>query len=407
MRRRHDHARSDAPATSWPSWCARRRVTPDAGPALDVLERHLAPAGFAVERPVFEDAGHASRSRTSSPRSGSGERHLTLAGHVDVVPPGPEERWRHPPFSATIVDGVLYGRGAVDMKGGLAAMVVAALRFVGAARRGFRRPAVVPGHRRRGGRRRQRHARSCSNGRRRAASASPPRSSASRPAPSELGDQIKIGRRGSFSATLTVEGHAGPRRLSGAGRQSGARPDAAPPCAAGRRRSTRARSISARRRSKSSASMSATRPGTSSRRRATARFNSRYNDRWTRASAAAPRSSGGSPAPRPTPTLGARTPIRWRLDAGAGGVGRVPDARRDADRLDLRRDRERSPAGARHSPPAAARRMRASSRTIARSSSSARSASTMHQIDEHVPLAEIEQAARDLRGLPRRAISPM
>ena len=105
-------------------------VTPDAGAALDVLERHLAPAGFSVDRLLFEEAGAAPVENMFA-AIGTGERHLTFAGHVDVVPPGPESRWRHPPFAAEIVDGVLYGRGAVDMKGGLAAMIAAALRFVG------------------------------------------------------------------------------------------------------------------------------------------------------------------------------------------------------------------------------------------------------------------------------------
>ena len=85
--------------------------------------------GFEVERPVFSEPGSEPVENLFA-AIGKGERHLTLAGHVDVVPPGAEARWTHPPFAAEIVDGVLYGRGAVDMKGGLAAMVAAALRFV-------------------------------------------------------------------------------------------------------------------------------------------------------------------------------------------------------------------------------------------------------------------------------------
>src|SRR5215207_3065837 len=104
-------------------------VTPAAGAALDVLQRYLAPAGFSIDRPTFSEPGSEPVENLFA-AIGRGERHLALAGHVDVVPPGAEEKWSHPPFAAKIVDGVLFGRGAVDMKGGLAAMVAAALRFV-------------------------------------------------------------------------------------------------------------------------------------------------------------------------------------------------------------------------------------------------------------------------------------
>ena len=69
---------------------------------------------------------------------GSGRPHLCFAGHTDVVPPGDEARWRHPPFAARVEDGVLYGRGASDMKGGIASFVAAALDFVQAKGDGFR-----------------------------------------------------------------------------------------------------------------------------------------------------------------------------------------------------------------------------------------------------------------------------
>ncbi len=60
---------------------------------------------------------------------GSGSPHLVFAGHTDVVPPGDETRWRHPPFAAEVADGMIFGRGAVDMKGGIAAFVAAAIAF--------------------------------------------------------------------------------------------------------------------------------------------------------------------------------------------------------------------------------------------------------------------------------------
>jgi succinyl-diaminopimelate desuccinylase len=105
-------------------------VTPEAGPALDILDRHLAPAGFSVHRLTFQEPGTPPVENLFA-AFGQGTRHLTFAGHVDVVPPGPESAWRHPPFAGVVEDGILYGRGAVDMKGGLAAMTAAALRFVG------------------------------------------------------------------------------------------------------------------------------------------------------------------------------------------------------------------------------------------------------------------------------------
>ena len=131
-------------------------VTPAAGPALDVLARHLAPAGFSVERPVFEQPGTAPVENLFA-AIGKGERHLTLAGHVDVVPPGPEASWRHPPFrgggrrrgALRPRRGRHEGRARGDARRG------APLRR--APRRGIRRPALLPRHRRRGGRRGERH----------------------------------------------------------------------------------------------------------------------------------------------------------------------------------------------------------------------------------------------------------
>ncbi|MDQ3559083.1 MAG: succinyl-diaminopimelate desuccinylase, partial [Pseudomonadota bacterium] len=79
-------------------------VTPDVGLALDVLEGHLAAAGFDVSRPTFQAPGTLPVENLFAV-IGQGERHLTFAGHVDVVPPGPEDRWRYPPFSAECIDG--------------------------------------------------------------------------------------------------------------------------------------------------------------------------------------------------------------------------------------------------------------------------------------------------------------
>ena len=91
-------------------------------------------------------------------RLGTGAPHLCFAGHTDVVPAGDEAAWTQPPFGGEIADGVLYGRGAVDMKGGIACFLAAALELSRRQRRPAARLALVPDHGRRGVRRHQRHA---------------------------------------------------------------------------------------------------------------------------------------------------------------------------------------------------------------------------------------------------------
>ncbi|WEK51391.1 MAG: succinyl-diaminopimelate desuccinylase [Candidatus Kaistia colombiensis] len=181
-------------------------VTPAEGGALSYLEGVLAEAGFTVERPVFSEAGTPDVENLFS-TIGSGAPHFVFAGHTDVVPPGDEAHWRHGPFSGEIADGMLYGRGAVDMKGGIAAFAAAALDFLSeggpkqgtisllitgdeegpsingtvklldwATQRGHRFDAAIVGE---------------------------PTN------PQALGDAIKVGRRGSLSGTITVEGRQG------------------------------------------------------------------------------------------------------------------------------------------------------------------------------------------------------
>jgi succinyl-diaminopimelate desuccinylase len=106
-------------------------VTPAEGGALAYLERLLKIAGFAVQRVTFSEMGHDDIDNLYA-RIGDGSPHLVFAGHTDVVPPGDETKWTHAPFSGDVADGVLYGRGAVDMKGGIACFVAAALDYVGA-----------------------------------------------------------------------------------------------------------------------------------------------------------------------------------------------------------------------------------------------------------------------------------
>ncbi len=104
-------------------------VTPDQAGALDYMERVLASAGFSCRRLKFSGEGEPEVDNLYA-RIGRNAPHLCFAGHIDVVPPGDTAGWTHPPFAAEIEGGVLYGRGAVDMKGGVAAMMAAALRFL-------------------------------------------------------------------------------------------------------------------------------------------------------------------------------------------------------------------------------------------------------------------------------------
>jgi len=180
-------------------------VTPDEGGALSYLEALLGKAGFTCQRLKFSEEGTPDVDNLFA-RFGTASPHLCFAGHTDVVPPGDETKWTHPPFAAEIADGKLYGRGATDMKGSVAAFATAALDY--AAQKGVKPgsisflitgdeegPAIngtvkvlqwmkdnghVPDH--------------CIVGE-----------------PScvdKLGDTIKIGRRGSINFTVTVDGKA-------------------------------------------------------------------------------------------------------------------------------------------------------------------------------------------------------
>ncbi len=102
-------------------------VTPLEGGALSALEAMLKPMGFIVERPVFTEDNTPDIENLYARASGNGP-HLMFAGHTDVVPVGDEKAWTHPPFAADIANGELYGRGAVDMKGGIACFIAALAR---------------------------------------------------------------------------------------------------------------------------------------------------------------------------------------------------------------------------------------------------------------------------------------
>ena len=177
-------------------------VTPASGRVFDCLEAALAPLGFAVHRAVSGEAPDGPVENLFAIRHGpAGSRHFTFAGHLDVVPPG--EGWASDPFVPTRRGDLLHGRGAVDMKGSIAAMVFAAreipaeagtLSFVitgdeeGPAKYGtvalidhMRKVGAIPDL--------------CLVGE--------PTSSA------RLGDTMKIGRRGSVNVWLEVQGQEG------------------------------------------------------------------------------------------------------------------------------------------------------------------------------------------------------
>ncbi len=182
-------------------------VTPEEGGALDFLQSVLSREGFTCERLLFSEAGTADVDNLFA-RIGTSGPHLCFAGHTDVVPVGDEATWTHPPFAAEIYDGVLYGRGAVDMKGGVACFLAATLRYLRAT------VGIAPG--------------SISflitgdeeaiavNGTVKvldwmaANSHSPSHSIVGEPTnPESIGDEIKIGRRGSLTGRLTILGKQG------------------------------------------------------------------------------------------------------------------------------------------------------------------------------------------------------
>lgn len=102
----------------------KESVTPDDAQCQDLMADILKPIGFDIEIMQFEEVVNMWA------RKGNEKPHVCFAGHTDVVPTGPEEKWTYPPFEPTIVDGMLYGRGAADMKGSVAAFLTATERFI-------------------------------------------------------------------------------------------------------------------------------------------------------------------------------------------------------------------------------------------------------------------------------------
>ncbi|HEY5831708.1 MAG TPA: succinyl-diaminopimelate desuccinylase, partial [Hyphomicrobiaceae bacterium] len=106
-----------------------RSVTPAEGGALTLLQEALEPLGFTCHRMTMTEPGTPDVENLYA-RLGTGAPHLCFAGHTDVVPVGDEAAWTHPPFGGEVADGVLYGRGAVDMKGGIACFLAATLDYL-------------------------------------------------------------------------------------------------------------------------------------------------------------------------------------------------------------------------------------------------------------------------------------
>ena len=106
-----------------------RSITPADAGALGVLENLLEAAGFETHRVTFSEAGTADIDNLYA-RIGREGPHISFAGHTDVVPPGEETAWTVGAFAGEVKDGLLYGRGSVDMKGGIACSVAAALQYL-------------------------------------------------------------------------------------------------------------------------------------------------------------------------------------------------------------------------------------------------------------------------------------
>jgi len=187
-------------------------VTPHDGGTLDVLQGVLKEAGFTVERVVFHEDGQPDIDNLYA-RMGTEAPYVVFAGHTDVVPVGDQAKWSVDPFAGELRDGSVWGRGASDMKGAVAAFAIAAANFVksktfkgsigflitgdeeGPAVNGTVKLldwAIAKGE--------------CFD-----------HCIVGEPTnPDQLGDMIKIGRRGSLNGTLTVQGKQGhvayPRR---------------------------------------------------------------------------------------------------------------------------------------------------------------------------------------------------
>ena len=184
-------------------------VTPEDAGALAVAEAELEGLGFTCHRLSFSEPGTPDVENLYA-RIGGAAPNFCFAGHTDVVPVGEKAAWTVDPFGAELIDGVLWGRGAADMKGGIACFVAAAARFLGARSEGFdgsisllltgdeEGPAI-------NGTRKALEWMAENGERIDACLVGEPTN------PGRLGELVKIGRRGSITGWLTVfgtQGHA-------------------------------------------------------------------------------------------------------------------------------------------------------------------------------------------------------
>jgi succinyl-diaminopimelate desuccinylase len=186
----------------------RPSVTPKDEGALDIVAGRLEELGFTCHRLVFGGDDGSDPIVNLYARHGAGRPHLCFAGHTDVVPPGAREAWSLDPFGAAVRDGALWGRGAVDMKGAIAAFVAAAQRWLAGRGAGCdgSLSLLITGDEEAAG----------VNGTRRVLEWLAQRGEVldaclvGEPTSAEvLGDMIKIGRRGSLTGRLSVHGVQG------------------------------------------------------------------------------------------------------------------------------------------------------------------------------------------------------
>ncbi len=186
-------------------------VTPNNAGVLDVLEAFLKPLGFKVFRLEFSGDGSYEVDNLFAIREGSKisseSKHLLFGGHTDVVPIGDETHWEHPPFSAFVENGELWGRGAVDMKSGVAAFCAACKKSIedGSAEHGTISLAITNDEEA-----------DAINGTEKILKWATEQgyrfdfSIVGEPSSKdEVGDRIKIGRRGSFDGLIIVKGKQG------------------------------------------------------------------------------------------------------------------------------------------------------------------------------------------------------
>ncbi len=182
-------------------------ITPADAGALGVLETILKAAGFETHRKTFSEPDAADIDNLYA-RIGTSKPHITFAGHTDVVPAGDDARWTHGAFAGDVAEGFLYGRGAVDMKGGIACSVAAVLDYLKAngGKPNGSISFLITGD----------EEADAVNGTVKLLKWASDRGEnfdhcvLGEPSNvNELGDCIKIGRRGSLSGTLIVEGTQG------------------------------------------------------------------------------------------------------------------------------------------------------------------------------------------------------